>query len=225
MSIGLTLAMDGSTYAGSVALIRDREIIAARQLADEAKPGRAGREEHFMPMVVDCLRDGKVEARDLDRVVCGAGPGSFTSLRVAASIAKGIAVGIDRPLFSVPSLMLIVAAGNAPDGRWLAALPAMRDEVFIQLFDIESAVIRENGPPRIIPLNALHDEARRLDAGTMGPIKKGGQYPHARGVANVIEVVLSAGPCDIDTWEPVYGRLAEAQVRWEATHGRPLSAT
>lgn len=178
-----------------------------------------------MPMVVDCLRDGKVEPRDLDRVVCGAGPGSFTSLRVAASIAKGIAVGIDRPLFSVPSLMLIVAAANAPDGRWLAALPAMRDEVFVQLFDIESAVIRENGPPRIIAFAALHDEARRLDAGTMGPIQKGGQYPHARGVANVIEVILSAGPCDIDTWEPVYGRLAEAQVRWEATHGRPLPAT
>src|ERR1043165_5684675 len=99
MNLGLTLALDGSTYAGSVALIREREVIAERQLPAVAKPGRAGRAEHFMPMVAQCLSDGKVGPRQLARIVCGEGPGSFTSLRVAASIAKGLAVGAGIPLF------------------------------------------------------------------------------------------------------------------------------
>ena len=53
MSLGLTLALDGSTYAGSVALIREHDVIAERQLPPVAKPGREGRAEQFMPMVYD----------------------------------------------------------------------------------------------------------------------------------------------------------------------------
>jgi tRNA threonylcarbamoyladenosine biosynthesis protein TsaB len=48
--------------------------------------------------------------------------------------------------------------------------------------------------------------------------------PRARGVARVEELVQSRGPVDIGRWEPSYGRLAEAQVRWETAHGKPLSA-
>src|SRR5215208_8501903 len=135
MSLGFTLAMDGSTYAGSVALIREREIVAERELPQVAKPGREGREEHFMPMVAECLRDGKVAPHNLDRIVCGEGPGSFTSLRVAASIAKGLAVGAGIPLFAVSSLLLMVAGGDVKDGRWYASLPAMRGELFVALFE------------------------------------------------------------------------------------------
>jgi hypothetical protein len=49
--------------------------------------------------------------------------------------------------------------------------------------------------------------------------------PHARGAAHVLVSLIASGPVDIDTWEPAYGRLAEAQVRWEETHGRPLPVT
>jgi tRNA threonylcarbamoyladenosine biosynthesis protein TsaB len=35
---------------------------------------------------------------------------------------------------------------------------------------------------------------------------------------------MRSGPVDLAGWEPDYGRLAEAQVRWEAVHGRPLTA-
>jgi tRNA threonylcarbamoyladenosine biosynthesis protein TsaB len=38
----------------------------------------------------------------------------------------------------------------------------------------------------------------------------------------LLESLLASGPVDLASWEPSYGRLAEAQVRWEAAHGRPL---
>jgi tRNA threonylcarbamoyladenosine biosynthesis protein TsaB len=41
----------------------------------------------------------------------------------------------------------------------------------------------------------------------------------------MMATLLDRGPVDIDTWEPQYGRLAEAQVKWEAAHGRPLPAS
>ena len=232
MSYGLTLALDGSTYAGSVALIRDTEVIAQRELEETGKPGRAGREELFMPMVAECLRDGKVAVADLQRVVCGAGPGSFTSLRVAASIAKGIAVGASIPLFSVPSLALIVAAASESDGRWLAVLPAMRGEVYVSLFEWDGGVLREIQGPGIIAEDAVEKEAAASSARIVGVVdqnQKGAvrvsRNPHARGVALMMATILDRGPVDIDTWEPQYGRLAEAQVKWEAAHGRPLPAS
>jgi tRNA threonylcarbamoyladenosine biosynthesis protein TsaB len=222
MSRGLTLAVDGSTYAGSAALIRDREVIVERQLNDVPKPGRAGREELFMPMVADCLRDGKVSPKDLARIVCGEGPGSFTSLRVAASIAKGIAAGAGVPLYSVSSLLLMVAGNDVSDGKWLAALPAMRGEVFVAGYEVADGSMDELDEPRIVSEADLLDELESHGAKLIGPVEGSEVNPHARGVSRVLDKVIAAGECDIDSWEPVYGRLAEAQVRWEAAHGRRL---
>lgn len=226
MSSELTLSVDGSTYAGSVAVIRGRDVVAERQLAESVKPGRGGRDEQFMPMVAECLRDAEAGPLDLARVVCGAGPGSFTSLRIAASIAKGLAVGAGCPLFSVSSMMLIVAASPVAPGRWMAALPAMRGEAFVSLFDVAAnGAISEVDAPWIVIESELADEAANAGAHLIGPAVSRNQNPHARGVAPVLDAILTDGPCDIAVWEPVYGRLAEAQVRWEAAHGRPLTAT
>lgn len=219
----LTLAMDGSTYAGSVALISGREVAAERQLDDVEKPGRAGRDELFMPMVASCLYDAGAEPRDISRIVCGEGPGSFTSLRIAASIAKGIAVGTGCPLYVVSSLMLVVAGTEAADGRWLAVIPAMRGEVYSRLFVKAGGSIEPEGDSALLDEELIGAECERLSARAMGPRIGDGTYPHARGVARVLESVVARGPCDLALWEPTYGRLAEAQVKWEAAHGRSLS--
>lgn len=224
MSYGLTLAVDGSTYAGTVAVLSDTGVVAERALADVATPGRGGRDELFLPMVAACLADAGVGATSLARVVCGAGPGGFTSLRIAASIAKGIAVGAECPLFAVSSLMLIVAGGDVEPGRFLAVLPAMRGEAFGALFEVGAGGISELAAPSLIPDAALDSEASRLKAVLIGPGRQNSRAPHARGAARILPLLVAAGECDILTWEPAYGRLAAAQVKWEAEHGRSLTA-
>ena len=59
---------------------------------------------------------GRSFGLDPNRIVCGAGPGSFTSLRIAGSIAKGIAGGANRPLYAVPSMALMVGGLTATTG-------------------------------------------------------------------------------------------------------------
>ena len=221
---GYTLAVDGSTYAGSVAVIHGNEVVAEGTLPDSAIPARGQRGEDFMPMVAACLDQAGVSASVLSRVVCGAGPGSFTSLRIAASIAKGIASGVRCPLFAVSSLLLIPAGSNDGPGRYLAVLPAMRDESFVVEVESEDGgVLSVVGPLRI----ALTLEVPKLAAAS-GLIAIGSGFgndarPHARGVAKMIDRIVAGGQCDLNTWEPVYGRLAEAQVKWETAHGRPLA--
>jgi tRNA threonylcarbamoyladenosine biosynthesis protein TsaB len=218
-----TLAVEGATYGGSVAILRDATIVAERTLVDAGIPSRGGREERVLPSVAECLHDARIGVDRITRVVCGAGPGSFTSLRIAASVAKGIAVGVGCPMFSVSSLLLSVAcAGESlAEGRYLSVLPAMRNERYAALFEVAgSGSISQLRPPSIVADSDLSRVADEAGATVLGPDREIDSRPHARGVAMLLDQIISAGPVAVETWEPDYGRLAEAQVKWEAAQAR-----
>ncbi len=220
-----TLAIDGSTYAGSIALLRDSTVVAERTLTDTGIPSKGGREERMLPLAAECLEECGVSVSRIVRVVCGAGPGSFTSLRIAASVAKGIAVGGGCPLFSVSSLVLTVAGSQlpVPAGRYLSVLPAMRGEWYAaEVVVIDGGRIEKASASAIVGEGRLR-EAELAGLVAIGPGQKLDVRPHARGVALMLGAIVGGGAENIDAWEPEYGRLAEAQVKWEAAHGRSLS--
>lgn len=222
-----TLALDGSTYAGSVALLRGSVVIAERTLADAVVLPKGGREERVLPIVAECLDECGVGVAELARVVCGAGPGSFTSLRIAASLAKGIAVGAGCPLFAVSSLALSIAGLQSlpVSGQYLSVLPAMREEWFVAEFGVTGSGLIEQLSPVTIVTDSRLREAGRPGTTVVGPGRLLDSRPHSRGVARLLDAIIAGGAEDIEAWEPDYGRLAEAQVKWEAAHGRSLSAS
>ncbi|HET7631980.1 MAG TPA: tRNA (adenosine(37)-N6)-threonylcarbamoyltransferase complex dimerization subunit type 1 TsaB [Gemmatimonadaceae bacterium] len=215
----IALALDASTYSGTVAVIRDGQVMAAAEAAM-----RGEHEERLMPAVAAVLRQARVEVADLDTVACGAGPGSFTSLRIAASIAKGIAFAREIPLRAVSSLVLVAAGAEPPlaVGRYLAVLDALRGEVYAQLVEVGVAGAAPLDVWRLVAADAVEAVAGELSAVVVGPGATLRAQPHARGFARLARGVEGAAPVDAASWEPDYGRLAEAQVRWEAAHGRPL---
>lgn len=219
----ITLALDASTYRGTVAVLDGSRI-----LVEASAPMRGKDSELLMPEVLRALQDSGHSLASVQRVVCGAGPGSFTSLRIAASIAKGIAVGRAVPLHAVSSLALIVA-GNVTDGprgarRYLAALDALRGESYVALFEHDEGQVRGVGDMRLAGTDELATLASESEARLVGPGHAEEWLPHARGVALLGDSIDAAGPVDLAGWEPVYGRMAEAQVKWEAAHGRSLKA-
>ncbi len=214
------LALDASTYTGTVAVVRDGAVVVSAETAM-----RGARVERLMPAVSEALAAAGVGPHGIDLVVCGAGPGSFTSLRIAASIAKGIAFGRSVPLRAVSSLVLLVA-GLDPlpgAGRYLAVLDALRGESYAQLVEVRAngGRVWPAGEPMLVENDAVGATARGLDAITVGPAGAIVAMPHARGVIHLASGIAGV-EVDLATWEPDYGRLAEAQVRWEAAHGRPL---
>lgn len=178
-----------------------------------------------MPTVAEALEGAGATVSDVGRVVCGAGPGSFTSLRIAASIAKGIASGRSVPLLAVPSLLLIVAGATetADGGRFVAVLDALRGDVFAAAYEVRrDGGFDELAPPSLMPRAEVAERASALSARLIGPHEALQASPHARGVARLASWLDDADAVDLAAWEPDYGRLAEAQVRWEAAHGRAL---
>ena len=215
----ITLALDASTYVGTVAVIRDGEL-----LAEGTTAMRGAEREGLMPAVSEVIVRAGLETRLLDRIVCGAGPGSFTSLRIAGSIAKGLAVGLDRPLFAVSSLALVVAgAPRLAAGKYLAVLDALRGEVYVAAFSLEDdAAVVEIEAPYLASSSEVSAIASALRARPVGPDQEIAAAPHARGVQHLESWIAAREPVNLDSWEPDYGRKAEAQVRWEVAHGRPL---
>jgi tRNA threonylcarbamoyladenosine biosynthesis protein TsaB len=220
----ITLALDASTYTGSVALIAD-----GRVAGEQTTAMKGANEERLMPAVADVLRTADVAVSDIDRVVCGAGPGSFTSLRIAGAIAKGIATGIGKPLYAVPSMALVLGGTPLGGGRYIVAIDALRGELYVGLYDIDAAhSIVEVEPARLIPADSLPRIALEYEARVVSPSPIEDAIvalPRAAAVARLETLIVAAGPVAIDGWEPAYGRLAEAQVKWESAHGRPLPSS
>ena len=219
----ITLVLEASTYSGSAALLHNGHLVGEQSVA------MRGREhEALMPAVAAMLEAHGTSAKSVGRVVCGAGPGAFTSLRLAASIAKGIALAARAELVPVSSLALLVASqGTLAPGRFLAAVNAMRGEHYIQLFEIDVHLdIHAASELGIVASSVVDERASTLGAIAIGPERSGAcsVIPHARSAAYITNMLAATQPADLAGWGPGYGRLAEAQVKWEALHGRPLVA-
>ena len=226
-SRALTIVLEGATSEGSVALLEDSRVVAERSInpQDGGLP-RTGSGEQLMPAVAACLAECDVTHGEIARIICGAGPGSFTNLRVAGSVAKGLATGYGVKLYAVSSLLLTVSGATPPlePGEYISVLDAMRGERYVARVRLEpGGLARQTGPATILSVEQLGElEMRERGVKVVGPGQPNNAGPHARGALPILESILESGAVDLASWEPDYGRLAEAQVRWEATHGRPL---
>ncbi len=99
----------------------------------------------------------------------------------------------------------------------------MRGDFFCHDVAVTAAHTVEAGDARRLSRAALGEHAASRSARIVGPSESPPLSPHARGFAQLIRDGI-AQPVEMATWEPNYGRKAEAQVRWEAAHGRELGA-
>ena len=208
----VVLALDASTSRATVALVRGREVLAAAETA-------GGRDERLLPVIIELLGHAELGVGDVAGVVCGAGPGSFTGLRVAGSIAKGLALGggvppgRGVPLSAVSSLLLIVAGlpEAPPAGRYLAAIDAMRGERFVATVTVDGPTIALASAPCVVSAQDAVEMAAAGGAQLIGPGCPWDAWPHVRGIVRLGPD--SVIPVDIDAWEPSYGRQSAAEDR------------
>lgn len=137
----IILALDTAGQGCSVALLAGERLIERY----EAEPRRHA--ASLLPMAEECLAEAGIALRDLDAVAFGRGPGSFTGLRIATSVAQGIAFGARLPVVPVSNLAAGAAAALRLHGwrRVLVAFDARMDEVYAGAFELA-----EDGLPRLL---------------------------------------------------------------------------
>jgi tRNA threonylcarbamoyladenosine biosynthesis protein TsaB len=124
------LAIDTSSLACSVALLVDDTV--TERHAEQAK-------EHtrlLVPMIRELLDEAALASEDLDAIVLGNGPGSFIGMRIAASVAQGLAYGSATPIAPVSSLAAVAAEvfSGTDAADVVVAQDAHMNEVYLGAF-------------------------------------------------------------------------------------------
>jgi tRNA threonylcarbamoyladenosine biosynthesis protein TsaB len=162
------LALDTSSLACSVALRVDDAIVDRHEV--QAR-------EHtrlLIPMIADVLQQGGVELTELDAIVLGNGPGSFIGMRIAASVAQGLAYGAGIPIVPVSSMLAVAAEVMAVEGATHVAVcqDAHMNEVYLGLYARgDDALPIALGPERLHgqgPIEDLQNEPGEFTAAGFG---------------------------------------------------------
>lgn len=119
------LALDTATAPGGVAVGAGGVVLA------EVVLGVATRHsELLMPAIDFALRSAGAGIDEVDAIICGAGPGSFTGVRIAAATAKGLVHARDVPLYACSSLLASAVAAGAFERPVCALFDARRGEAY-----------------------------------------------------------------------------------------------
>lgn len=139
----IVLALETSTRMLSVALWRDGDVL---ERATDSMTGGSGL---VLPWVGELLAEAGIAKSQIDGIAFGAGPGSFTGLRLACGVAQGLAFGLDRPTWGVTTLAaLALASGEA---RVFACMDARMSEVYTAAYEVLNGEVTEIERPQVRP--------------------------------------------------------------------------
>ena len=139
------LAFDTSTDLMSVAVSRSGgPADAARPLWQHTAPGGAQTSAHLIPLIQHLMAQAGLQFSQLDAIIFGCGPGSFTGLRTACAVAQGLAFGVDIKVLPVDTLLAVAEEARfqqAPGQARFAVralLDARMDEMYAACYLFES---------------------------------------------------------------------------------------
>jgi tRNA threonylcarbamoyladenosine biosynthesis protein TsaB len=216
---GVFVAIETATELGSIAIGR------GNALAGEVSIGVTTRHaESLLPALDFLLRTARLDRSRIAGVVVGAGPGSFTGVRIAAATARGLAAGLAVPLYAYSSLAAL-AIDTAADVPVCALFDARRGEVYAACYERVAGTdeLRALLEPEAVTVDALlerlgglrprftGDGARRY-ADQLGIAVPPPGAPRASALLRLAAADSGGGLVhDAAGWEPSYLRASGAE--------------
>lgn len=231
------LALDTATEACSAALLTPAGILDKVAIA----PRQHGR--LILPMMDALLAEAGMARTQLDAIAVGRGPGAFTGVRLAISVAQGLAFALDVPAMTVSSLQALACQVPAQAGACiLSVMDARMGEVYAATYDMHA----DGLPVAISDEVVVAPDALSLAAGKTWQVigtgwdtyaatlqtqlgskplwAAGEHYPLARDVARLARAPLAAGKgLSAEAILPVYLRNKVAQTLLERGIKPPVS--
>ncbi|PKI14256.1 tRNA (adenosine(37)-N6)-threonylcarbamoyltransferase complex dimerization subunit type 1 TsaB [Colwellia sp. 12G3] len=127
------LALDASTEACSVALQVNGKTFSRYELCPQSHS------LHLLPMIDAVLQEAGIKLAELDGLVFGQGPGSFTGVRIGVGVAQGLAFSANLPVVGVSSLQAMAQLAYIKHGQKqvVAAIDARMSEVYNGCFVLD----------------------------------------------------------------------------------------
>ncbi|HEY0179621.1 MAG TPA: tRNA (adenosine(37)-N6)-threonylcarbamoyltransferase complex dimerization subunit type 1 TsaB, partial [Dokdonella sp.] len=176
-SMSTLMAFDTATERMSVALGHGGRVFA------RAGDGGAKASSTLLPAIFDVLAEAGIALAHLDAIAFGRGPGAFTGLRTACSVAQGLAFGAGKPVLPIDSLLAVAEDARVEaglDGRVWATIDARMNQIYAAEYEHASgrwttrvapflascddlAERWRDDPPHAVAGNAIDAFGARLD--------------------------------------------------------------
>lgn len=139
----IILHIEASTEICSVALSQDGHVFFERTNHDERSHAKV-----LAPFVEEALQNADSQGARINAVALSCGPGSYTSLRIASSTAKGVCYGREIPLIALPTTAVmsvpVLFRDDLPEDALLCPMiDARRNEVYATVYDRALSVVKE----------------------------------------------------------------------------------
>lgn len=225
------LAFDTSTEILRAAVQR----IGTPAIEDEAAGG-ARASAALIPLVQSLLARAGLALRELDAIVFGRGPGSFTGLRTACSVAQGLAFGANVPVLGVDTLLAVAEDARARTGadRVVALLDARMGEVYAARYLHDGRMWQRDGDMLLARPDAVDVPQGWTLAGNAfaahgdafaAHLPRVEAAPTAAAMLRIAPGLIAAGEADdAANALPVYIRDKVAQTSEERAHARRIQA-
>jgi tRNA threonylcarbamoyladenosine biosynthesis protein TsaB len=225
------LAFDTSTEIARAAVLR-----AGGAIIEEAAAGGANASQTLIPMVQSLLAGAGLALEALDAIVFGRGPGSFTGLRTACSVAQGLAFGARRPVLGVDTLLAVAEDARERTGaqRVVAVLDARMNEVYAARYAHDGQAWRRDGDIVLASPAQVHVPAGWVLAGNAfaaypDALPREAQHveaaPTASALLRIAPQLIAAGHAqDASHALPLYIRDKVAQTTEERELARRASS-
>lgn len=199
------LAIETATEACSVALVHGETVFARSELAPRRHAERA------LPMADDLLAEAGLSRHALHGIAVGRGPGAFTGVRLAVSLAQGMAMALDVPVVTISSLAALALEAPEDDAAILAVIDARMGEIYAAsyrrddnggLIALDAERVCTADSLQLPQANAWHvvgtgwttyASALREKLGPALRSADGARYPQARHVATLAVGEFKAG--------------------------------
>jgi tRNA threonylcarbamoyladenosine biosynthesis protein TsaB len=147
------LAFDTATEHMSLAL-----AVGDRVFTHESAGGALA-SARLIPALMALLEEAGVHLRELDAIAFGRGPGAFTGLRTACSVAQGLAFGANKPVLPIDSLLAVAedARGGDADHTVWVAMDARMDEIYAAQYRYNAEQWQVLDAPRLTTPAALNE--------------------------------------------------------------------
>lgn len=151
----LILAIDTSTIAAGAAVVGDDKLYG--EIFTDYKLKHS---EKLLPLVDHLLSDLRLKIEDIDVFAVGAGPGSFTGIRIGAATAKGFAHALNKPLVGVSSLEACAYGQAYFPGYICPIFDAQKNEVYTALFSFRGDKLLRRSEDRAEGIEKLTEELK-----------------------------------------------------------------
>jgi tRNA threonylcarbamoyladenosine biosynthesis protein TsaB len=144
--MALILQLESSTTVCSVAVSRDGELLALRELN-----GDYTHAENLTRFIEECVTEAGIQLSHLDAIAVSKGPGSYTGLRIGVSTAKGLCYALNKPLIAIGTLQQMAhgalqlhpGLSEMNDTLLCPMIDARRMEVYCALYTLQEAEFQE----------------------------------------------------------------------------------